>query len=544
MLSLNTTNKYKFPFYSDVKAIAVTHDHSGDNNKRVVTFQAFRKVSEEDPGRPVCIKPLKREDDPLCDFISTKSEIAAHPHIMPTIDMDRDENGGLHAIMPYMQTSTLQDWSKQRLAKCKVEADFEHYLQDIIDISITIAQTLKHMHENGVIHNDVKPPNILIDTTGGKKAAAKWATPPADFTIKENTPYPMLIDTGISVVFNPADKQFERRHSSGEIPITLDETQQRHKCIKRNKMLEIQVPVLGFIMDQAVQRSFSDDSLVVEHTMRTSEYSGTVSFTNTTRTPTPEDTSNIGFGTACFAAPEQFCTGQGVNPETDSYLLASTFFYLLTHNHPHVGVEEAISNTFTLPDKAPPILQSFFAATMHEDYRMRADINQNIARLKEIKKAAPEILDLLKGAAIYRKIKDINKYLEKNKKGSQKQIIEKKSKQLVQFIEDNFANPEGILSRVIATDKLDATHTTTGDLLQKITSRGHNETASLSNLLERFPNYVRSRGKRKRIAKDTAAQIIPATVTKTALPQRRVGDNQLSDGLRAKLYDTTTKMMM
>ena len=40
--------------------------------------------------------------------------------------------------------------------------------EDLMDAIIQIANGLKYLHSNGIVHQDIKPANILIDNTGGK----------------------------------------------------------------------------------------------------------------------------------------------------------------------------------------------------------------------------------------------------------------------------------------------------------------------------------------------------------------------------------------
>ncbi|NSW53611.1 MAG: SUMF1/EgtB/PvdO family nonheme iron enzyme [Anaerolineae bacterium] len=79
-----------------------------------------------------------------------------HPNIVPLLDF-----GSLHGVpylvMPYLSGGTLQD----DIARGKVWDWYE-----AAQLLIPIARALAYAHENGVVHRDVKPANILITESG------------------------------------------------------------------------------------------------------------------------------------------------------------------------------------------------------------------------------------------------------------------------------------------------------------------------------------------------------------------------------------------
>ncbi len=84
-----------------------------------------------------------------------------HNNIVQAFDVG--EAGGYHYfVMEYVEGRTLND----DLAAGKVFAEDE-----ALDIIIQVAHALAHAHAHGLIHRDVKPKNIMINTAGVVKLA-------------------------------------------------------------------------------------------------------------------------------------------------------------------------------------------------------------------------------------------------------------------------------------------------------------------------------------------------------------------------------------
>jgi len=76
-----------------------------------------------------------------------------HPHILPLFDSG-EADGFLFYVMPYVKGESL----RARLAREK-----QLPVEDAVQITREIADALAYAHEEGVIHRDVKPANIMLE---------------------------------------------------------------------------------------------------------------------------------------------------------------------------------------------------------------------------------------------------------------------------------------------------------------------------------------------------------------------------------------------
>src|SRR6516165_6177876 len=79
-----------------------------------------------------------------------------HPHIVPVHDLGRAEDGRCFVVAKYIQGTDLA----QKLKDTRLS------LGESAELAATIADALHHAHKRGLVHRDVKPGNILLDTEG------------------------------------------------------------------------------------------------------------------------------------------------------------------------------------------------------------------------------------------------------------------------------------------------------------------------------------------------------------------------------------------
>jgi serine/threonine protein kinase len=77
-----------------------------------------------------------------------------HPHIVPVYDVGRTEEGHCFVVSKYIDGSDLAERSRQGRPS----------LRESVELVAVVAEALHHAHTRGLVHRDVKPANILIDT--------------------------------------------------------------------------------------------------------------------------------------------------------------------------------------------------------------------------------------------------------------------------------------------------------------------------------------------------------------------------------------------
>lgn len=121
-------------------------------------FLAF----DEQLDRPVAIKVphpnrLLRPGD-AAQYLAEARTVANldHPHIVPVHDVGSTEEFPCYVVSKYIDGSTLAE-----LARLRRFAPAE-----AAELVATVADALNYAHQQGLVHRDVKPGNILIDKSG------------------------------------------------------------------------------------------------------------------------------------------------------------------------------------------------------------------------------------------------------------------------------------------------------------------------------------------------------------------------------------------
>jgi serine/threonine-protein kinase len=110
-------------------------------------------------NRDVAIKVLRpdlAEEVGAARFLH-EIQIAArlhHPHILPLYDSDQAD-GLVYYVMPYIQGESL----RQRL-----DRERQLPIADALQMAREVADALSYAHSCNVVHRDIKPPNILLDS--------------------------------------------------------------------------------------------------------------------------------------------------------------------------------------------------------------------------------------------------------------------------------------------------------------------------------------------------------------------------------------------
>ena len=141
--------------------------------------------------RRVAVKVLPvaktKDSSALERFYREARAVAAldHPNIVHAYDIDQDAD--LHfLVMEFVDGANLQEIVKKSGPLPALRA--AHYIRQA-------ALALQHAHENGLVHRDIKPGNILVDRSG---------------TVK-------VLDIGLALFFNEEDDQLTRKHDDGTL---------------------------------------------------------------------------------------------------------------------------------------------------------------------------------------------------------------------------------------------------------------------------------------------------------------------------------------
>ena len=125
------------------------------------------RAIDRNTGHSVAVKVLKPEFNRDAEFVSRfqrEAEAASkmvHHNIVNLLDVGMDgENRFL--IMEYVRGKTLKDVIQE---KGRITAP------TAVQIAIRILSALQHAHQNGIIHRDIKPQNILMNADGHVKVA-------------------------------------------------------------------------------------------------------------------------------------------------------------------------------------------------------------------------------------------------------------------------------------------------------------------------------------------------------------------------------------
>jgi serine/threonine protein kinase/TPR repeat protein len=114
-------------------------------------------------ARDVAIKlllPTARGDQESFDRFLLEAQATArlrHPGIVAIHDVARDPQGTPYLVMDFIQGQTLRDQIRERGALAPKE---------VAEIMAAVAEAVQHAHEQGILHRDLKPDNVIMDTKG------------------------------------------------------------------------------------------------------------------------------------------------------------------------------------------------------------------------------------------------------------------------------------------------------------------------------------------------------------------------------------------
>lgn len=124
------------------------------------------KAYQESLDREVAVKvlpPWYASDRSFVERFKLEARLVArlsHPNIVTVHDAS-EQNGHLYIVMQLVDGGTLKHRLDQLLSQHMTMT-----LEDALPVFIQLAGALTYAHEQGIIHRDIKPVNVLMDRSG------------------------------------------------------------------------------------------------------------------------------------------------------------------------------------------------------------------------------------------------------------------------------------------------------------------------------------------------------------------------------------------
>ena len=152
------------------------------------TADVYKAVQIASPHRNVAIKILKEEYREDAAFLRRFEQEAHavlglnHENIVRSYDVGSDE-GLPYIVLEYVEGSTLKE--------C-IRAQGRFQARSAVNIAAQVLDALSHAHERGIIHRDVKPQNIIVNSRGHAKLT--------DFGIARNADASTVTYSGSNII--------------------------------------------------------------------------------------------------------------------------------------------------------------------------------------------------------------------------------------------------------------------------------------------------------------------------------------------------------
>ena len=129
------------------------------------------EAEQKSPRRIVALKIVRGGhfvDDQYLRMFRRETETLArltHPNIAALYEAGRTDDGQHFFTMELVRGETLAAWARKNLGG---DAPSPAQLRERLRQFVTICQAVNYAHQRGVIHRDLKPPNIVVTDAGAK----------------------------------------------------------------------------------------------------------------------------------------------------------------------------------------------------------------------------------------------------------------------------------------------------------------------------------------------------------------------------------------
>jgi len=204
-LDLDQVIEQNIPIEIEIEGDLVLKEEIGEGY-----YGAVYRVGDEDDNVDFAVKSLPAEissDPELLENVKMSFDQASelnHPSIACTSHLHEvvDDspvaqelgvgNGSQLIVMEYIEGQTVHEWSRQFMAS---KVDFESALE----VCSKVAEALDYAHEHGVVHQYIKPENIMITVEGEVK----------------------ILDFGIASAVHSSMNQFSTESNKGKVQVHL-----------------------------------------------------------------------------------------------------------------------------------------------------------------------------------------------------------------------------------------------------------------------------------------------------------------------------------
>ena len=124
------------------------------------------RAQDQNTGKFVAVKVLRdeyRDDETFVKRFEREAQAVSrmsHPNIAALLDVGLEPDGTRYLVIEYISGKTLKKF---------IEESESIRPETAAQIILRVLAALSHAHQNGVVHRDIKPQNILIDKDGAVK---------------------------------------------------------------------------------------------------------------------------------------------------------------------------------------------------------------------------------------------------------------------------------------------------------------------------------------------------------------------------------------
>jgi tetratricopeptide (TPR) repeat protein len=124
----------------------------------------YRAARVDDYRQTVALKVMRNglADAELCERFQTERQVLAalsHPNVVRLLDGGTTEDGLLYFVMEYIDGQPLDRWCQR----------YQPALRERLLLLLAVARAVDYAHQQGVIHRDLKPGNVLVTADGTPK---------------------------------------------------------------------------------------------------------------------------------------------------------------------------------------------------------------------------------------------------------------------------------------------------------------------------------------------------------------------------------------